>query len=122
MRGIKGENYWVMETTAGPRGGGNASVQLDKGAMRAAMWHDIGHGADLISYWQWRDALNGGEQNHGGIWSMWTAEPDPIYAEVAQIGTEFEKAGPVIKGTSLEAQRCHPASPIPAAGRSTGRR
>jgi beta-galactosidase len=103
MRGLKGENYWVMETTAGPRGGGNASVILDKGAMRAAMWHDIGHGADLISYWQWRDALNGGEQNHGGIVDV-DGEPDPIYAEVAQVGSEFEKAGPAIKGTSVDAR------------------
>lgn len=99
MRGLKGQNYWVMETTAGPRGGGNASVQLDKGAMRAAIWADIGHGADLISYWQWRDALNGGEANHGAIVDV-DGEPDPIYAEYSQIGSEFEKAGPAIQGTS----------------------
>jgi beta-galactosidase len=103
MRGLKGGNYWVMETTAGPRGGGNASVMLEKGAMRAAMWHDIGHGADLISYWQWRDALNGGEQNHGGIVDV-DGEPDPIYEEVTQVGKEFEQAGPVIKGTAVDAR------------------
>jgi beta-galactosidase len=103
MRGLKGGNYWVMETTAGPRGGGNASVMLDKGAMRAAMWHDIGHGADLVSYWQWRDALNGGEQNHGAIVDV-DGEPDPIYEEIAQVGREFEKAGPAISGTAVDAR------------------
>jgi len=102
MRGLKGGDYWVMETTAGPRGGGNASVMLPKGAMRAVMWHDIGHGADLVSYWQWRDALNGGEQNHGAIVDV-DGEPDPIYQEIAQVGREFEKAGPVISGTSVDA-------------------
>ena len=102
MRGLKGGNYWVMETTAGPRGGGNASVMLPKGAMRAVMWHDIGHGADLVSYWQWRDALNGGEQNHGAIVDV-DGEPDPIYQEIAQVGREFEKAGPVLSGTSVDA-------------------
>lgn len=102
MRGLKGQNYWVMETTAGPRGGGNASIQLDKGAMRAAIWADIGHGADLISYWQWRDALNGGEANHGALVDV-DGEPDPIYAEYSQIGNEFEKVGPAIQGTSVEA-------------------
>jgi beta-galactosidase len=102
MRGLKGGDYWVMETTAGPRGGGNASVMLDKGAMRAVMWHDIGHGADLVSYWQWRDALNGGEQNHGAIVDV-DGEPDPIYQEIAQVGREFEKAGPVIRGTTVDA-------------------
>ena len=105
MRGLKSgsPNYWVLETTAGPRGGGDASVQLDKGAMRAAIWADVGHGADLISYWQWRDALNGGEANHGGIVDV-DGTPDPIYAEYAQIGAEFEKAGPALANTSVDAQ------------------
>jgi beta-galactosidase len=103
MRGLKGADYWVMETTAGPRGGGNASVMLPKGALRAAMWHDIGHGANLVSYWQWRDALNGGEQSHGAIVDV-DGEPDPIYQEYAQVGLEFEKAGPAISGTSVDAR------------------
>ena len=82
MRGLKGSgNYWVMETTAGPRGGGDASAMLDKGEMRAAIWDYIGHGADLVSYWQWRDALNGGEANHGAIVDV-DGTPDPIYTGV----------------------------------------
>lgn len=100
IRGIKDRNYWILETTAGPRGGGNASVQLNKGAMRDSVWADIGLGADLVSYWQWRDALNGGEQNHGAMVDV-DGEPDPIYAEWAQIGAEFEKAGPALKGTMV---------------------
>ncbi len=103
MRGLKGADFWVMETTAGPRGGGNASVMLPKGAMRAVMWHDIGHGANLISYWQWRDALNGGEQNHGAIVDV-DGRTDPIYAEIAQVGEEFEKAGPALRGSDVKAR------------------
>jgi beta-galactosidase len=103
MRGLKPhENYWVLETTAGPRGGGDASVQLDKGAMRAAVWADVGHGADLVSYWQWRDALNGGEANHGALIDV-DGLPDPIYTEWSQIGKEFEQAGPALQGTSPHA-------------------
>ena len=101
IRGIKDRNYWIMETTAGPRGGGNASIQLDKGAMRDSVWADIGLGADLVSYWQWRDALNGGEQNHGALVDV-DGEPDPIYAEWSQIGSEFEKAGPALTGTTVD--------------------
>ncbi len=70
--------------------------------MRAAIWAYIGHGADLISYWQWRDALNGGEANHGALVDV-DGEPDPIYEEYSQIGSEFEKAGPAIQGTSPNA-------------------
>ena len=103
MRGLKRQNMWVMETTAGPRGGGNASGMLDVGEMRAAMWHDIGHGADVVSYWQWRDALNGQEQNHGAIVDV-DGLPDPIYPEMVQVGTEFDKASPVLAGTKVDAQ------------------
>jgi beta-galactosidase len=103
MRGLKSSNYWVLESTAGPRGGGNASVMLDRGAMRAAIWSDIGHGADLVSYWQWRDALNGGEQNHGAIVDV-DGEPDPIYEEYKQTAIEFEKVAPEIKGTHVDSE------------------
>lgn len=102
MRGIKGEDYWVMETTAGPRGGGNASQQLDKDEMRAAVWSYIGHGANLVSYWQWRDALNGGEANHGALVDV-DGEPDPIYSEWSRIGAEFEAASPALANTHIEA-------------------
>jgi beta-galactosidase len=104
MRGLKGSaDYWVMETTAGPRGGGNASAMLRKGEMRAAIWEYVGHGADLVSYWQWRDALNGGEANHGAIVDV-DGTPDPIYTEYAQLGAEFEKAAPALAGTTAHAQ------------------
>lgn len=100
MRGIKGGNYWVLESTAGPRGGGNASAMLNKGEMRAAIWTYIGHGADLVSYWQWRDALNGGEQNHGSLVDV-DGEPDPIYTEYSQVAHEFEMAAPALEGTTV---------------------
>jgi beta-galactosidase len=103
MRGLKGDDYWVMETTAGPRGGGNASAMLRKGEMRAAIWEYVGHGANLVSYWQWRDALNGGEANHGALVDV-DGKPDPIYSEYAQLGTEFEKAAPVLADTHPEAE------------------
>jgi beta-galactosidase len=105
MRGLKndGGNYWVLESTAGPRGGENASIMLDRDAMRAAVWSYVGHGADLISYWQWRDALNGGEQNHGAIVDV-DGEPDPIYEEYKQIGEEFEKVSPYLKNTHVASE------------------
>ena len=30
-------------------------------------WHAVGHGADVVSYWQWRSALNGQEEYHGTL-------------------------------------------------------
>ena len=73
---------------------------LDKGEVRAMAWHDVGHGADAVSYWQWRSDLNGQEEYHGVLVGA-DGTPVPLYSEVAQLGKEFAKAGPALKGTSV---------------------
>lgn len=100
-RGFKGKNFWVMETQPGGVNWASINNWLDKGEVRAMAWHDIGHGADTVSYWQWRSALNGQEQYHGTIVGP-DGTPDPLYDEVAQIGREFEKASPALAGTSVK--------------------
>ena len=94
-RGFKNQNYWIMETTAD---------NMAKGQMRAAIWQDIGHGDMTTSYWQWRDALNGQEQNHRGVLVGVDGTPTQGYEEIAQVGREYEKVGPAIKGTTVRSQ------------------
>ncbi len=102
-RGFKDRNFWVIETTAGPTGWAPVNTMLEKGEMRTVLWHDVGHGADAMSYWQWRDGLNGQEQNHGAIVDV-NGDAMPLYSEMAQVGREFDKAGPVLKGTSVQSE------------------
>lgn len=102
-RGFKNKNFWVIETTAGPTGWASVNTMLEKGEMRALLWHDVGHGADAMSYWQWRDAFNGQEQNHGAIVDV-NGEPMPLYQEMAQVGREFDKAAPLIRGTTVQSE------------------
>jgi beta-galactosidase len=66
-------------------------------------WQAVGHGADAIGYWQWRSALSGQEEYHGTLVGP-DGEPNPVYAEVAQIGAEFAKAAPALAGTSPHAR------------------
>ena len=66
-------------------------------------WQAIGHGADAVLYWQWRDALNGQEQYHGALVGP-DGTPLPIYAEISRIGSEFERAAAALKGTKPMAQ------------------
>jgi beta-galactosidase len=66
-------------------------------------WHDVGHGADAVSYWQWRSALNGQEQYHGTLLGA-DGTPVPLYPEVARAGKEFQKSGPVLAGTSIKSE------------------
>ena len=102
-RGFKGKNFWVMETQPGSVNWANINNFLDKGEVRAMAWHDIGHGADTVSYWQWRSALNGQEEYHGVLVGP-DGTPVPLYSEIAQVGKEFEKAGMALAGTSVHSE------------------
>jgi len=102
-RGFKQKNFWVIETQPGFVNWADINNSLDKGEVRAMAWHDVGHGADAVSYWQWRSALNGQEQYHGTLIGS-DGTPVPLYAEVTQVGKEFEKAGPVLAGTSIKSE------------------
>lgn len=102
-RGFKQKNFWVMETQPGSVNWANNNNSLDKGEVRAMAWHAIGHGADTVSYWQWRSALNGQEQYHGTLVGP-DGTPVPLYLEVQQVGKEFAKASPVLAGTHVKSE------------------
>ena len=102
-RGFKNKNFWVMETQPGSVNWAPINNALDKGEVRAMAWHAIGHGADVVSYWQWRSARNGQEQYHGTLLGA-DGTPVPLYAEAQQIGREFAKAGPALSGTSVKSE------------------
>jgi len=100
-RGFKRKNFWVMETQPGSVNWAPINNALDKGEVRAMAWHAIGHGADTVSYWQWRSALNGQEEYHGTLVGA-DGTPVPLYSEVQQLGQEFAKASPVLAGTTVK--------------------
>jgi beta-galactosidase len=102
-RGFKQKNFWVIETQPGFVNWADINNSLDKGEVRAMAWHDVAHGADAVSYWQWRGALNGQEEYHGTLVGS-DGSPVPLYAEVAQIGKEFAKAGPALAGTTVKSE------------------
>ena len=102
-RGFLRKNFWVMETQPGSVNWAPINNSLDKGEVRAMAWHDVGHGADAVSYWQWRSALNGQEEYHGTLVGA-DGTPVPLYSEIQQIGREFEKAGPALAGTSVKSE------------------
>jgi beta-galactosidase len=102
-RGFLLKNFWVMETQPGFVNWSPDNNALNKGEVRAMAWHDVGHGAEAVEYWQWRSALNGQEQYHGTLVGS-DGTPVPLYEEVKQIGAEFEKAAPALEGTTVESQ------------------
>ncbi|WP_068830113.1 beta-galactosidase [Xanthomonas cerealis] len=101
-RGYKQRNYWVMETQPGFVNWRATNVALRKGQVRAMAWQAVAHGADAVSYWQWRAAPNGQEEYHGTLVGA-DGEPVPVYAEIQQVGAEFAKAGAALAGTTPHA-------------------
>lgn len=103
VRGWRRQNFWVLEMQPGFVDWAGVSNSLNKGETRAMMWNAVGHGADCVSFWQWRAGLNGQEQYHGVLVGA-DGQPVPMYDEIAQAGAEFAKVGAAIAGTSPEAQ------------------
>ncbi|HLJ48602.1 MAG TPA: beta-galactosidase [Bryobacteraceae bacterium] len=102
-RGLLRKNFWVMETQPGAVNWAPINNALDKGEVRAMAWHAIGHGADTVSYWQWRSALNGQEEYHGTIVGA-DGTPVPLFTEIAQLGQEFAKASAALAGTTVKSE------------------
>jgi beta-galactosidase len=102
-RGFLRKNFWVMETQPGSVNWAPINNSLDKGEVRAMAWHDVGHGADAVSYWQWRSDLNGQEEYHGTLVGA-DGTPVPLYSEVEQIGREFTRAGPALARTTPKSE------------------
>jgi beta-galactosidase len=102
-RGWKRQNFWVMETEPGSVNWAPINNSLSPGETRALAWQTIGHGADAVLYWQWRDALNGQEQYHGAIVGP-DGKPLPIYAEIAQLGRDLDLTREAIGGTTPHAE------------------
>jgi beta-galactosidase len=98
-RGLKQKNFWVIETQPGNVNWQSINNMLNRGEVRAMAWHDVAHGADMVSYWQWRSALNGQEEYHGSLLGA-DGTPVPVYEEVREIGEDFAKASPALTGTS----------------------
>ena len=102
VRGYKQRNFWLMETQPGYTNYGAINATLPPGVTREMAWQAIGHGADAVLYWQWRSAPNGQEQYYGSMLGA-DGTPAPIYAEIQQVGAEFERVAQALAGTSPHA-------------------
>jgi len=98
-RGLKRQNFWLIETQPGCVSWSTLNNTLDKGEARAMAWHAVAHGADAVLYWQWRSALGGQEQYHGTLVDQ-AGQPRPFYEEVKQLGHEFAAVGDLLAGAT----------------------
>ena len=103
MRGLLRQNFWEIETQPGSVNWAGVNNFLDRGEVRAMAWHAVGHGADEISYWQWRNAPNGQEQYHGALIGT-DGTPLPLFEEIAQTAKEFAATEAAFRDTTVQSE------------------
>jgi beta-galactosidase len=98
-RGLKRAPFWVMETQPGFVNYMPVNTALDPGETRRMVWHQVGHGAEGVMFWQWRGSYGGQEQLHGTVLAP-DGRPRPVYRELAQAGRELAQAAEALAGTA----------------------
>jgi beta-galactosidase len=86
--------WWVMEQQPGPVNWARFNPAPLLGMVRAWTWEAIAHGAEVVSYFRWRQAPFGQEQMHAGLNRPDFTE-DVGGAEARQVAGEIAAIGPL---------------------------
>ncbi|MCX5478728.1 beta-galactosidase [Kaistia geumhonensis] len=93
-RGMAGNRFWVMEQQPGPVNWAPWNAVPMPGMVRLWAWEAFAHGAEVVSYFRWRQAPFAQEQMHAGL-----NRPDRVRSvggeEAAQVGVELAAFGPL---------------------------
>ncbi len=102
-RGLGCERWWVMEQQPGPVNWAPYNPAPAAGMVRLWTWEALAHGAEVVSYFRWRQAPFAQEQMHAGL-----HRPDGILdqggEEVRQVAGELAALGPA-RGVALGESR-----------------
>ncbi|WP_422565342.1 beta-galactosidase, partial [Ideonella sp.] len=104
-RGLCQGRWWVMEQQAGPVNWAHWNAQPVPGQVRAWTWEACAHGAELVSYFRWRQLPYAQEQMHSGL-----NRPDDV---LDQGGLEAAEAAREMQG--LQAWLSDPVAKAPVA-------
>ncbi len=92
MRGLKRQNFWLMEQQSGSGGWQTVGMTPRPGEMRLWTYQAIAHGADAMIYFRWRTARFGTEQYWHGVLDH-HGQPRRRYQELQDIGGELSRVG-----------------------------
>eukprot|EP01137_Pigoraptor_chileana_P025954 Opistho-2@96219 len=81
-RGVGHGRFWVMEQQPGPVNWANNNPSPAPGMVRLWTLEAIAHGADVVSYFRWRQCPFAQEQMHSGL-NRPDYTPDVAYGEAA---------------------------------------
>jgi beta-galactosidase len=97
-----GRGRWsIMEQQPGPVNWAEYNPDPLPGMVRLWTWEAIAHGAEMVSYFRWRQFHSAQEQMHAGLLRP-DDVPAPAYHEARQVAEEIKALG--IAGTARKAR------------------
>ncbi|MGV8953005.1 MAG: beta-galactosidase [Cypionkella sp.] len=94
-RGVGRGRFWVMEQQPGPVNWAAWNPVPKRGMVRLWTWEALAHGAEVVSYFRWRQAPFAQEQYHAGLNLPGLDEVSPGGVEAAQVAKEIAELGPL---------------------------
>jgi beta-galactosidase len=91
-RGVGRGRWWVMEQQPGPVNWAPWNPVPKPGMVRLWTWEALAHGADVVSYFRWRQAPFAQEQMHAGLQAP-DRTPSPGGREAARVARELGGIG-----------------------------
>ncbi|HDN59276.1 MAG TPA: beta-galactosidase [Candidatus Marinimicrobia bacterium] len=88
-RGVGKGRFWVMEQETGPVNWALYNLWPKKGAVRLWTWQAFAHGAEVVSYFRWRQVPFAQEQMLSGL-LIPDSTPSPYFQEVKQVSEELK--------------------------------
>jgi beta-galactosidase len=116
-RGVGRGRWWVMEQQPGPVNWAPWNPAPLPGMVRTWTWEAFAHGAEVVSYFRWRQARFAQEQMHAGLQrpdrapAPAMAQAGQVAKEIADIGALAHKPAPVALIWSYEAKWLHDIQP-----------
>ena len=101
----KGGRWWVMEQQPGPVNWARWNPAPLPGMVRLWTWQAFAHGAEVVSYFRWRQARHAQEQMHAALHRP-DREIDQGGIEATQVGAELarlEREGTSLHGLHVRA-------------------
>jgi beta-galactosidase len=99
MRGLKKQNFLIMEQTAGPLGWSMFSRSPQPGEIRRICYQQLAHGADGQIWFRWRTCTAGREQYWHGLLGH-DGKAGRRCHEAAKVAAEYRRLAPYLAGTT----------------------
>ena len=92
-RGVGKGRFWVMEQQPGPVNWAPWNPVPKPGMVRLWTWEALAHGAEVVSYFRWRQATLAQEQMHAGLNLAGLHELSSGGEEATRVGLELKALG-----------------------------